>query len=124
MRGSINPESFQVAASRSGRECVSKHSVQAGRVNLEPSHVTTIQAQVNPHSVPASRVRVRTLVGWSTLGSTAKQNRKVYYQTSNGAISLFFPGGGVGFCNSARLRDRVGSGFAFLCDRVRIPRGI
>ena len=85
---------------------------------------TSIQAQVNPHSVSA-RVKVRTLVGWSTLGSTAKQNRKVYYQTSNGAISLFFPGGGVGFCNSARLRfDRVGSGFAFLCDRVRIPRGI
>ena len=62
-------------------ECLSKHSIQAGRLNLDPSQVTA-----SKHRAPRSiRIGVRVLVGWLTLGGMAKTHSKINYQASNRA---------------------------------------
>ena len=55
---------------------ISKHGIQAGRINLELSQATA-STHWSLHSV---RVRVRVRVGWSASGTTANSPVKIHYQ--------------------------------------------
>ena len=83
----IQPRVFPSQKRPDPAENLSKRSIQSGRLNLEPS-----QATASKHRPPYServrvRVWVRALVGWSTLGGTAKKKQRFAIKLQ---IGLFF----------------------------------